>query len=204
MKTKTMSAVLVTAMLIAGGVPSTTVRAQEGGPKEGIKVHGHWAVDVRNADGGLASHTEFENALVGGNLILAQALTQSVTLGSWSISVAGVGNPCAAELPRHFCVITDVASTNERGGPTKSWAPTLQATPNVQTGTVTLTGWIQAPAAGSITIVQTYLNSCGAQTPISDCHAGTIANSFTGTTASPGIAVIADQIIQFTVTISFS
>jgi hypothetical protein len=34
------------------------------GQHEGIKVHGHWTIEVRNPDGTLVSHTEFENALV--------------------------------------------------------------------------------------------------------------------------------------------
>jgi len=35
------------------------------GDREGIKVHGHWTIDVKNPDGTLASHLDFENALDG-------------------------------------------------------------------------------------------------------------------------------------------
>src|SRR2546428_3795116 len=53
---------------------SQTVKAQtqskasaraesKGGQVEGIKVHGHWTIDVRNPDGKLVMHREFENAL---------------------------------------------------------------------------------------------------------------------------------------------
>jgi hypothetical protein len=38
-------------------------RRQPGGTHEGIKVHGHWMIEVRNPDGKLVSHTEFENSL---------------------------------------------------------------------------------------------------------------------------------------------
>jgi hypothetical protein len=38
--------------------------APAGTKAEGIKVHGHWILDIKNADGTLASHHEFENALV--------------------------------------------------------------------------------------------------------------------------------------------
>jgi hypothetical protein len=38
---------------------------------QGIKIHGHWVIDVRNPDGTLAQHRDFENALTavagGGN-----------------------------------------------------------------------------------------------------------------------------------------
>jgi hypothetical protein len=34
------------------------------GQHEGIKVHGHWVLEVRNPDGSVAKHVEFENNLV--------------------------------------------------------------------------------------------------------------------------------------------
>jgi hypothetical protein len=34
------------------------------GPHEGITVHGYWKIDVRNPDGSLARHLEFENSLL--------------------------------------------------------------------------------------------------------------------------------------------
>jgi hypothetical protein len=33
------------------------------GQSDGIKVHGHWTIEVRNPDGTLAKHSEFENSL---------------------------------------------------------------------------------------------------------------------------------------------
>src|ERR1700722_13311663 len=33
------------------------------GPQEGIKSHGHWTIEVKNPDGRLVPHREFENAL---------------------------------------------------------------------------------------------------------------------------------------------
>jgi hypothetical protein len=33
------------------------------GLRSGVKVHGYWKIDVKNPDGKLASHTEFENSL---------------------------------------------------------------------------------------------------------------------------------------------
>ena len=35
---------------------------RSGGPQEGIKVHGHWVVEISNPDGTLADRREFENA----------------------------------------------------------------------------------------------------------------------------------------------
>ena len=58
----------------------------KGGQKEGIKVHGHWTIDVRNPDGKLVSHREFENALtVIGATSFANILGRQRTPYLWSI-----------------------------------------------------------------------------------------------------------------------
>ena len=46
---------------------------------EGIKVHGHWVIDVRNLDGKLVTHREFENALVVGTGVSGSVLGGNVT-----------------------------------------------------------------------------------------------------------------------------
>ena len=38
---------------------------EEGGPREGIKVHGHWTIVVKNPDGTVAQRREFDNDLAG-------------------------------------------------------------------------------------------------------------------------------------------
>src|SRR5262249_34009856 len=51
------------------------------GPGDGIKFHGHWTIDVKNPDGSLASHHEFENALIGsGALALSLVLAHDSTI----------------------------------------------------------------------------------------------------------------------------
>ena len=52
---------------------------QKGGPQEGIKVHGHWTITVRNPDGTIASTREFENALLEGTAGGAELLTALLT-----------------------------------------------------------------------------------------------------------------------------
>jgi len=39
-----------------------------GGPREGVKIHGHWTIDVRNPDGTLDNHLDFENGLCTSSL----------------------------------------------------------------------------------------------------------------------------------------
>ncbi len=43
----------------------TARRPGGGGMHEGLKVHGHWVIEVRNPDGSLVRHVEFENSLAG-------------------------------------------------------------------------------------------------------------------------------------------
>src|SRR5258706_7693050 len=61
--------------------------ASKGGPNEGIKVHGHWTIEVRNPDGMLVTHREFENGLVAPGT-LVQFLARRGVPGEWGISIA--------------------------------------------------------------------------------------------------------------------
>ena len=67
----------------------TTTPADEyrGAQKEGIKVHGHWTIDIRNPDGTLAQHHEFENALIGA----VQAVIRVNRTSSWIDELRGMG-----------------------------------------------------------------------------------------------------------------
>jgi hypothetical protein len=65
--------------------------------QEGLKVHGHWTIEVRNPDGSVDKHLEFENslcppqttvsgvALPGGALALSLLVTGQATPGAWMI-----------------------------------------------------------------------------------------------------------------------
>ena len=79
-----------TAKTAQAGQPAATVERRPGGNHEGITVHGHWTIEVRNPDGKLVSHTEFENALApsGGAALLAGLLAGTVTPGSWEVYLA--------------------------------------------------------------------------------------------------------------------
>jgi hypothetical protein len=74
-------------------------QAPSKGPHEGITAHGYWTIDVRNPDGKLAKHLEFENQLCtsfvdptsgasvfGGDQLLTLLLSGSnYVAGDWSI-----------------------------------------------------------------------------------------------------------------------
>lgn len=69
--------------------------APSDGRHEDVKIHGHWTVIVRNADGSTSSHHEFENALVNtGGIGLAQLLAHLANTPSWLVDLTfSGGNP---------------------------------------------------------------------------------------------------------------
>lgn len=76
------------------------------GPHEGIQVSGYWRIDIRNRNGSLARHVEFENALttaspiaISGDYALATMLgggyvasTPSIGLNTQGIGTGTAGN----------------------------------------------------------------------------------------------------------------
>lgn len=88
------------------------------GRHEGITVHGHWVIEVKNPDGKVASHSEFENALSSGfvfafagsgpmpsgsSLLSALITAQTmVTPVAWAILLEGPSYPAATGAPCTF------------------------------------------------------------------------------------------------------
>ena len=122
------SSVVFAAALIAA-VSGPPVLAQQ----EGVKVHGHWTLDVRNPDGTLAASRDFENALVTsaavgqGEFALASVLAGTARAINWQIFLTNFSSatpddwsgrfpaalysgimPCRSDYP---CVIMDPADT---------------------------------------------------------------------------------------------
>jgi hypothetical protein len=61
--------------------------------RHGIRIHGHWVIDVKNPDGKLVEHREFENSLVtvgtmmSGDQLLAGLLSGNLTAGDPGIGL---------------------------------------------------------------------------------------------------------------------
>ena len=72
---------------------SETGAAPGGGSTEGIKVHGHWTIEVRDPDGSLVSRTEFDNALSGGTSRLPKVLARVYTIGLWGVKLGDINGP---------------------------------------------------------------------------------------------------------------
>lgn len=210
------------------------VAKEDGAPKgaagmnQGIKMHGHWIIDIKNADGTLAHHHEFENSIqYDGQNYLIGLMSGYGAAGLWEIYFTSVGavagtSPCnTAQYP--YCAI--VASTTAQPGAfvcngLYTCATGLTITPTFGVGpTLTLAGSIAATQAGSIGFVGTGMSACGGAagannyptavstiTPAA-CDASS-TTSFSGTATSTNLAspipVASGQIVQVTVILSLS
>lgn len=187
---------------------SSSILAQdpERGSGEGIKVHGHWVIEVRNPDGRLAARHEFENALEStGGSALANFIGRQNVPGLWQIVLNGNPNPCIdpSNAP-HPCYIIEPFQTmtpSDIGAFFQSLSFSVNAA-----GQLVLRGSATARGASTLTQVSTTVQGCPAASSLGSCPGG--FNNFTGkslpTSGTGVISVVAGQIIQVTVTISFS
>jgi len=85
--------------------PSLAAKSSSHGPHDGINVHGYWTIEVRNPDGKVAKHMEFENQLCttftdpasgdtvpGGDTQISAMLVGNTVPGLWSI-ILGTQEP---------------------------------------------------------------------------------------------------------------
>jgi hypothetical protein len=69
-------------------------------PSEGIRVHGHWAIDVKNPDGTVVTHRAFENKLQSGGMnLLSVLLAGQYTAGGWELVLCKTGGAQTCALP---------------------------------------------------------------------------------------------------------
>ena len=163
----------------------TREKSSDGG-HEGIKVHGHWTIEVHNPDGTLATHREFENSLLPtGAAYFATCSVSGCAQVAWTIRVKA-GTTALSICPgtgvdqAGVCDISATASAS-------------------QSGSFILNGSLTAAGPGSISFVKSGNNVTGI--------------GFTGTggelgltlaTLSAPVQVAGGQILQVTVLISFS
>jgi hypothetical protein len=181
---------------------------------EGIKVHGHWIMDVKNPDGSIAQHRDFENALVpsGGGTVLAHLLLGTLVPQSFYVSLSGTGKTALLYPSTQSCPPLNPSLTE----------CALTLTQDSLGGTaIVLRGTYSPSAAVTLTTVVTQIGTCPQIAPGPDavspatCQAtttGIIPGSggagvgiyqFTGATI-PDLAIAAGQSLSVSVTISFS
>jgi hypothetical protein len=165
----------------------------ESGPtREGIVVRGSWTIDVRDPNGQLVMHRQFENGLTtSGRRILATLLTQQLnSTPTWAVELASpfsTMSPCGSAP----------CGTLQTSVPTGVFPSTPRNLAlNVVDDAIVLSGSITATTDGQITSVATHLMGCSG----TGCSA---MESFSGKTLAP-ISIAAGQIVQVKVVISFT
>jgi hypothetical protein len=143
-----------------------------------IKVHGHWVINVRNPDGTLAGHRDFENSLVildGGDAFLIGLLGGLYVPGDFMIAIAG--SACKNGIAGHSSTCGIVRSTATPPGSTlcgpnyltsicdPSLSSNVVLNPALKGPSITFSGSVAASGAGTITEVTTLFNSCGTANP---------------------------------------
>src|SRR5271154_2290304 len=153
----------------------------KGTQNEGIKVHGHWTIEVRNPDGKVVTHREFENAIVKGqgDVALAQLLSGSQSAGAWGVFLFGeTGGICSGSSGD--CWIYQLGSTfascpvgSTSGPPNDAGAQvfcTLSVIPPSNTNAaITLQGYMMATNNGVVNGVQTSLTLCASSNSPQAC-----------------------------------
>lgn len=78
-------------------------------PSEGIQIHGHWIIDVKNPDGRLASHNEFDNAITAeGRTSVIKLLMGEEVAGWWYIELVDPYPPCKYNGSPYACTLSEV------------------------------------------------------------------------------------------------
>jgi hypothetical protein len=161
-----------------------------GAPHEGIKVHGHWTIDVRNPDGTLASHHDFENSLEStGGAALSSSLARTGVIGSWKVALLTSGAGVLGSLSETFGNLTVGAPTS---GPNN--------------GNLVLNGSFTDVSGGIVANVQSFFDFCSPGVLPASCNdANAIAETvFTLRVLTTPVSVVPGQLVQVTVVISFS
>jgi hypothetical protein len=177
-------------------------KASPGGPQEGIKVHGHWSIVIKNPDGSVASRHEFENALAapGGSALLTQIMARAGTPGFYVVSLINsqVGaSPCGS-----------TACTVSEPGTVTATSTNLTVTATANPFAAVLQGSFQASSAGDINEVRSFFTLCQPSVSPTACPgSGTVLFApapFTDRTLPTPITVQINQMVQVTVTFTFS
>jgi len=182
-----------------------------GGPQEGIQVHGQWTIEVRNPDGTMASHHDFENALHStGATALSKLLARSVSVGQWEVYLEGGSNACMynSSLATPCLLLEPSAAAPPAGYGFNTLIVSSPPYPDPDAGKLVLRGTATAQANGNISTVYTYLNTClSNNAPANPCVWGGSfwpgGNAMTQASISP-ISVQTGQQVLVTVKISFS
>ena len=182
--------------------------AQAGGQVEGIVVHGHWTIEVRDPDGTTVERREFDNALATtGNMMLTSILGRDKTVGNWQVWTTSLAGSEVCEEPAGTAdTQCHIAESGDPYAAFNNFFQTLVVSlPAGPPYTLNLSGSLTAQRDGSIQSVNTVLVFCGSAVA-SDACVGTGASSawITDTLLPSPVAALTGQQVLVTVVISFS
>jgi len=206
--------------------------ASDGSLHQGLRVHGHWVINVSNPDGSQVQHHEFENSLepsAGGTL--AGLLGGQFSMGNMMIALgySSANGPCQGNVTNSgWCAMVTGLSTQPALTYCGAYVCASTLTETFNSGTnyngpfnFVLSGTITANAAGTINTVYTIYSTCaniafGGNGPSTastvspaTCAAegASYANPWpgplTGATIT-GVPIASGQVVQVIVTLTFS
>jgi len=189
-------------------------RRAPGGPNEGIKVHGHWTIEVRNPDGTVVTHREFENSLLPlqGALLLALALGRQNTVGGWSLLLTVASNqalaPCTTTAGGTACQIFESGAGVVNGPGNNNIFDNLLVSSGAG-GALVLSGTAMAGQTGVIDTVFSRNDVCAPTVSLGACAPapGTNATTtygFTEANVNPAVNVSNGQTVAVTVKFTFA
>jgi hypothetical protein len=207
-----------------------SVLASDGSLQQGLKVHGHWVINVRNPDGTLVQHREFDNSIENSAQgFMVGLLSGYMIPGDWMIVLgaqSGAG-PCNGPTYQ-FCGFVHNLNTYPALGYCGVYyctGSTLSYTYNFGTGfagpfSIVLNGTITSNQTGTVGTVFTLISECAnigysSTTNPSSIETSSPATCVTQTTPQPWygpftdtnitpVAITSGQLIQVIVTITFS
>jgi len=142
-----------------GGQAATAGAPAAKGTQEGIKVHGHWTIEVKNPDGTVVTHREFENSLVSnsGPGLLSAMLGGAVIPGSWSVVLAdggGLQNDViinqASSAAATFCTTVVTNGVTQAGGAGSCSSSLTLASAQLQSGNLNTTSTLTFTGSGTV------------------------------------------------------
>jgi hypothetical protein len=185
-------------------VAVTAVTVAEDATRESIRVHGLWKIEVFDPDGTPVSVTTFENALVNPDII-AQLMTGQWSYGGWHVSLSG-GTPPCLDPDQESNSTCFIGAEGVYYGGLQLHSTNLTVRTAVPGGHILLQGSVTAGTAGAVEGVSSHFSYCSPDVPPATCP-GTehdLGGPLTVATIEPPPAVVAGQLIQVTVDISFS
>lgn len=192
-------------------VPAANAAQAPSAPvSQGIHISGWWKIEVRNPDGTLVRHVEFENALENsGKTLLVNLIMGNSSGGGLLVSLSSdspENGPCTnLSGNAASCLLIPTVLNSVYGCSPPTCSNNLTTT--VGTASITLFGYMPASRNGNITNVATLLNGCGATTTPQTCASGKGdfgASHLTSQQLAAPIPVTVNQVVSVTVVLSFS